>query len=70
VVQITPVPTVARMVGVGRILRGKSVTSPCGDPTLPVEAENMLIHKYVKRALELLASPADSEIIYTIEGRE
>ena len=37
VVQITAVPSASVMVGVSRILNGKTITNPFGDAALPPE---------------------------------
>lgn len=42
------------MLGVYRVLVGKAVPHPCGDPKLPPEDEHKLMRKYMEKALEML----------------
>ena len=68
VVQITAVPSASIMVGVSRILSGKTITNPYGDAELPPEKEKELRRKYIKRALELLTSQVSESTLFTLEG--
>ena len=53
---ITALPTIAQMVGTNRILRGASITSPTGDPSLAAGDEHELRVAIVERALEMLGT--------------
>jgi glycine reductase len=55
------------MVGVNRVLTGESVTCIVGNPVLTKIQEKALRRKYVLRALELLQTPVDGSMIFTIE---
>ena len=68
VVQITAVPSAASMVGVSRILSGKTITNPYGDAELPLESEKKLRRKYIERALELLQQDVEKSTQYTLDG--
>ena len=68
VVQITAVPSASVMVGVSRILSGKTITNPYGDAELPPDREKELRRKYIARALELLHTDVDKSTLFTIDG--
>jgi len=70
VVHITAVPTVSKMIGVNRLLRGLSVTSVLGDTKLSRELEKALRRKYILRALTLLQMDIEGKQIFTLEGSE
>ena len=68
VVQITAVPSASVMVGVSRILSGKTITNPYGDADLPPDRERELRRKYITRALELLHTNVDKSTLFTLDG--
>jgi len=68
VVQLTAVPAGAVMVGVSRILSGKTITNPFGDAELPPEREKELRRRYVMRALELLQTKVGKSTVFTLDG--
>ena len=70
VIQITAVPTVSRMVGVNRVLRGQRVTCVLGDSKLTKEQDKMLRRRYIMRALEIAQMHVEKKRIYTLEGSE
>jgi len=70
IINITAVPTVSKMIGVTRILRGESVVNVVGNPELTKEQEKELRRKYVLRALEILHMEIDDGQIFTLEGTE
>ncbi len=51
---ITSMVDVAMMVGVSRLIRGYSITSPVGDFHLQPEDEKAMRRRCLKRALEML----------------
>jgi glycine reductase len=67
VVQITAIPNIAQMVGVSRIVQGRAVPNPVGDPSLTKEKEKELRRKYVLKALELLQKDVDGPTVVTLE---
>jgi glycine/betaine/sarcosine/D-proline reductase family selenoprotein B len=70
VVQITAVPSVAKMVGVNRVLRGQSITNVLGNRNLPLAKEKELRYRYIRRALEILQINIKEPQIFTLEGTE
>ena len=56
---VTALPTIGQMVGANRVLRGVSITSPTGDPSLAVGDEHALRVRVVERALEFLGTDVD-----------
>jgi glycine reductase len=56
------------MVGVNRIVEGRAVTNPVGDPTLTKEEEKELRRKYILKALELLQKDVEGPTVATLEG--
>jgi betaine reductase len=56
------------MVGVNRIVEGRAVTNPVGDPTLTKEEEKELRRKYILKALELLQRDVEGPTVGTLEG--
>jgi glycine reductase len=67
VVQITAIPNIAQMVGVNRIVQGRAVPNPVGDPSLTKEKEKELRREYVLKALELLQKEVDGPTVVTLE---
>jgi glycine reductase len=67
VVQITAIPNIAQMVGVNRIVQGRAVTNPLGDPTLTKEQEKELRREYVLKALGLLQKDVEGPTVVTLE---
>lgn len=61
VVQICSMRQVAEMVGSPRIVTGKSVLHPTGDPTLDESGERALRRRTLESALEMLAAGEHSD---------
>ena len=55
------------MVGVNRIIQGRAVPNPVGDPSLPKEKEKELRRKYILKALELLQKDVEGPTVVTLE---
>jgi betaine reductase len=55
------------MLGVNRIIQGKAVPNPVGDPSLTAEQEKELRQRYVLKALELLQKNVDGPTVVTLE---
>jgi betaine reductase len=63
---VTALPTIAQMVGTNRILRGVSITSPTGDPTLAAGDERDLRIAIMERALEMLTTEVGPTTIWEL----
>lgn len=63
---ITALPSIAQMVGVNRILRGASITSPTGDSSLATGDEATLRRRIVERALEMLAADVEPKTVWDV----
>jgi glycine reductase len=68
VVQITAIPNIAQMVGVSRIVQGKAVPNPVGDPTLDPGHEKKLRRKFILKALELLQQEVEGPTVATVDS--
>jgi glycine reductase len=66
-VLITALPTIARLVGANRVLRGVAITNPTGDPTLPLEDELATRVRLVRRALDMLATRVEPGTVWQRE---
>jgi glycine reductase complex component B subunit gamma len=55
------------MLGVNRIVQGKAITSPVGDPSLSKEKEWELRRRYILKALELLQEDVEGPTVATLE---
>lgn len=55
------------MVGVNRIVEGRAVTNPVGDPTLSKEEEKELRRKYLLKALELLQRDVEGPTVVSLD---
>jgi glycine reductase complex component B subunit gamma len=63
---VTALPTIGQMVGANRVLRGASIASPTGDPSLTVGDEHALRVRVVERALEFLATDVGSSTVWEV----
>jgi glycine reductase complex component B subunit gamma len=66
IVLITALPSIAQMVGVNRVLRGVSITSPTGDSSLGVRDEFNLRRHIVELALEMLTIDVDRVTVWDV----
>ena len=55
------------MVGVSRIVQGRAVPNPLGDPSLPPEKEKELRREFVLKALELLQTEVEGPTVLTVD---
>lgn len=61
---ITPMTTLAEQMRTNRIIAGTKVPMPCGDATLPAEADRALRRKIVESALAALQSEVEGPTIF------
>jgi betaine reductase len=55
------------MLGVNRVIQGRAVPNPVGDPSLTAEQEKALRRKYILKAIELLQKDVDGPTVVTLE---
>jgi glycine/betaine/sarcosine/D-proline reductase family selenoprotein B len=63
---VTALPTIGRMVGANRVLRGVSITSPTGDPSRAEGDEHALRVLVVERALEFLGTDVGPGTVWEV----
>jgi glycine reductase len=54
------------MLGVCRIIVGKAVPHPLGDPNASKEEERIIQQKYLEKAFEMLQQPVEKTVVETI----
>jgi glycine reductase complex component B subunit gamma len=54
------------MIGVNRIIQGRAVPNPVGDPSLNAEQEKDLRRRYIEKALELLQKDVEGPTVVTL----
>lgn len=64
---ITNLVTIAEQVGAPRIVPGRGIPYPAGDPSLPPEAEHAWRRRLVMRCLEVLATPVQHPTIFDVD---
>lgn len=64
-VQITTMTILGQQIGANRIVAGRKVIHPCGDPELSEEADLALRREIVKAAFKALQTEVDSPTIFT-----
>lgn len=62
--EITALPTIAREMGVNRIVAGVGIPHPLGDPERPKGEERDLRHRIVTSALTALETPVGGPTIF------
>jgi glycine/betaine/sarcosine/D-proline reductase family selenoprotein B len=62
--------TIAEQVGAPRIVPGRGIPYPSGDPNLPLPAEQAWRRRLVKRALAAVATLVDKPTIFTVDAEE
>ena len=63
-VLITALPTIARLVGANRVVRGVAITNPTGDPTLSPQDELAKRVRLVRRALDMLSTRVEPGTVW------
>jgi glycine reductase len=65
-VLVTALPTIARLVGANRVLRGVAITNPTGDPALARDEERALRVRIVRRALNMIATQVEPGTVWQL----
>ncbi len=63
---ITAIPSVAKSVGVSRIITGGGIPYPAGDPNLPGDREVEFRRRLVEKALEAIASRIEAPTVFNV----
>jgi glycine reductase complex component B subunit gamma len=62
--------TIAEQVGAPRIVPGRGIPYPSGDPNLPPPAEQAWRRRLVERALDAVATPVERPMIFEVDAAE
>lgn len=65
VVLITAMTMLGKQIGANRIVTGTKIPHPCGDPTLPEEADQAIRREIVTCALSALQVEVTSPTVFT-----
>ena len=63
---ITAIPSVAKSVGVSRIITGGGIPYPAGDPNLTPERELEFRRRLVERALEAITTEVKEPTVFKV----
>lgn len=63
---ITAIPSVAKSVGVSRIITGGGIPYPAGDPHLPPEREVEFRRRLVEQALAAVATEIKTPTVFNV----
>jgi betaine reductase len=64
---ITNLVTIAEQVGAPRIVPGRGIPYPAGDPSLSPQAERAWRRRLVQRALDAVATPVERPTIFEVD---
>jgi len=67
---ITNLVTIAEQVGAPRIVPGRGIPYPSGDPNIPPPAEQTWRRQLVERALEAVATAVERPMIFEVRAAE
>ena len=67
---VTNLVTIAEQVGAPRIVPGRGIPYPSGDPSLSEQAERGWRRRLVARALDALSTPVDKPTVFKIDIEE
>ncbi len=65
---VTAMSMMAKQLGANRVITGTKIPHPCGDPSLPPEADKALRRKIITCALTALQSDVDGPTIFVPEA--
>jgi glycine reductase len=67
---VTNLVTIAEQVGAPRIVPGRGIPYPSGDPSLSPAAESAWRRRLVERALEAVATPVEKPTVFDVKAEE
>lgn len=62
--------TIAEQVGAPRIVPGRGIPFPSGDPNLSSAAETAWRRRLVERALDAVATPVEGPTVFAVDAEE
>lgn len=65
---ITNLVTIAEQVGAPRIVPGRGIPYPSGDPSLSPDAERAWRRELVQRALDAVATAVEHPTVFAVDG--
>lgn len=67
---MTNLVTIAEQVGAPRIVPGRGIPYPSGDPSLSPTAESAWRRRLVRRALDAVTTPVEKPTIFDVDAEE
>ncbi|MBW3577821.1 MAG: hypothetical protein KY462_08810 [Actinobacteria bacterium] len=67
---ITNLVSIAEKVGAPRIVPGRAIPHPVGDPELEPDAERAYRRRVLERALEAVSTPVKRPTVFSMDGEE
>ena len=67
---MTNLVTIAEQVGAPRIVPGRGIPYPAGDPSLSSEAESAWRRRLVERALDAVATAVEQPTVFDVNAEE
>jgi glycine reductase len=67
---VTNLVTIAEQVGAPRIVPGRGIPYPSGDPSLSPAAESAWRRALVERALEAVATTVEKPTVFDVDAKE
>jgi glycine reductase len=67
---VTNLITIAEQVGAPRIVPGRGIPYPAGDPNLPAAAETAWRRQLVERALDAVATTVEKPTVFSVDAVE
>lgn len=67
---MTNLVTIAEQVGAPRIVPGRGIPYPSGDPSLSPEAESAWRRRLVERALDAVATAVEQPTVFDVDAEE
>ncbi len=67
---MTNLVTIAEQVGAPRIVPGRGIPYPAGDPNLSPDAERAWRRRLIERALEAVATVVEQPTVFDVDAEE
>jgi betaine reductase len=66
---VSTIVPLAQSIGPNRIVAGRAVTHPLGDPSLAPADERAFRRRLVRKALDLLQTPTEEQVVVRLEDQ-